>query len=87
MAEKLRASFEQVMLEHIPNTTNRYVDALPILGSKLIFVEEQPNIAIFRRNAPKELSKPSRELNLKHLKEYINVTRTLLKCLSGGVLT
>lgn len=46
MVEKLIARIEQVALEHIPYTTNIYADALAILGTKLTFVEEQPNIAL-----------------------------------------
>ncbi|KAI5317577.1 hypothetical protein L3X38_037284 [Prunus dulcis] len=44
--ERLVNSFKQFVLEHIPGVTNRYVDALATLGSKLSFVEEQPNIAV-----------------------------------------
>ncbi|KAB2617367.1 hypothetical protein D8674_013236 [Pyrus ussuriensis x Pyrus communis] len=41
----------------------------------------------WREIVKKEFSKPSRELNIKYLKEYINVVGTLYKRLSGGVLT
>ncbi|XP_068338990.1 uncharacterized protein [Pyrus communis] len=51
IAEKLMASFKQVLLEHIPGTTNRYADALATLGSKLTFIEEQLNIVVIRRKA------------------------------------
>ncbi|KAB2632430.1 reverse transcriptase [Pyrus ussuriensis x Pyrus communis] len=85
---------DKVVLEHIPGTTNKYVNALAKIGSKRTFVEEQPNIAIIRREALnidaaflEELSKPSGELNIKCLKEYINVTGTLYKRLPGGMLT
>ncbi|KAM1052837.1 hypothetical protein ACFX2J_000410 [Malus domestica] len=95
MDEKLMACFKQVVVEHILSTTNRYADDLATLNSKLIFVNEQPNIAVIRRERPtinalfseeapkgdnwretvrRELSKPSRELSIKCLKEYINVT-------------
>ncbi|CAL8112470.1 unnamed protein product [Prunus armeniaca] len=47
-AETLINSFKQIVLEHIPGITNRYVDALATLGSKLSFVEEQPNITIIK---------------------------------------
>ncbi|CAL8151429.1 unnamed protein product [Prunus armeniaca] len=40
------------MMEHIPRATNRYVDALATLGSKLSFVQEQPNITVIRRSTP-----------------------------------
>ncbi|KAB2614623.1 hypothetical protein D8674_021211 [Pyrus ussuriensis x Pyrus communis] len=52
IAEKLMTSFKRVVLEHIPDTTNRYTNALPILGSKLTFIEEQPNIVVIRKEAP-----------------------------------
>ncbi|KAB2614619.1 hypothetical protein D8674_021207 [Pyrus ussuriensis x Pyrus communis] len=41
----------RVVLE-FPDTINRYVNALATFGSKLTFVEEQPNIAIIRKEAP-----------------------------------
>ncbi|CAL9019486.1 unnamed protein product [Prunus brigantina] len=51
-AERLVRSFKQVVLEHIPGVTNRYADALATLGSRLSFVEEQPNIAVIKRDTP-----------------------------------
>ncbi|XP_021833842.1 uncharacterized protein LOC110773621 [Prunus avium] len=51
-AEKLVNSFKQVVLEHIPGATNRYADALATLGSKLSFVQEQPNITVVKRDVP-----------------------------------
>ncbi|CAL9005499.1 unnamed protein product [Prunus brigantina] len=51
-AERLVRSFKQVVLEHIPGVTNRYADALATLGSKLLFVEEQPNIAVIKKDMP-----------------------------------
>ncbi|CAL9030023.1 unnamed protein product [Prunus brigantina] len=51
-AERLVRSFKQVVLEHIPGVTNRYADALATLGSKLSFVEEQPNIAVIKKDMP-----------------------------------
>lgn len=52
------ASFKQVVLEYIPDTTNRYADAQATLGSKLAFVEEQLNIAVIKRKA-QPLMQPS----------------------------
>lgn len=51
IVEKIMTSFKQVVLKHILGTTNRYVDALAILGSKLTFIEEQFNIVVIRRDA------------------------------------
>ncbi|XP_008223469.1 PREDICTED: uncharacterized protein LOC103323260 [Prunus mume] len=51
-AERLVRSFKQVVLEHIPGVTNRYADALATLGSKLSFVEKQPNIAVIKKDMP-----------------------------------
>ncbi|CAL9005243.1 unnamed protein product [Prunus brigantina] len=51
-AERLVRSFKQVVLEHIPGVTNRYADALATLGSRLSFIEEQPNIAVIKRDTP-----------------------------------
>ncbi|XP_021825361.1 uncharacterized protein LOC110766353 [Prunus avium] len=51
-AEKLVSSFEEVLLEHIPGVTNRYADALATLGSKLSFIQEQPNITVVKRDVP-----------------------------------
>ncbi|KAI5343556.1 hypothetical protein L3X38_011432 [Prunus dulcis] len=51
-AERLVQSFKQVVLEHIPGVTNRYADALATLGSKLLFVEEQPNITVIKKDVP-----------------------------------
>ncbi|CAL8992411.1 unnamed protein product [Prunus brigantina] len=51
-AERLINSFKQTMMEHIPGVTNRYADALATLGSKLSFVQEQPNITVIKRNTP-----------------------------------
>ncbi|CAL2270465.1 unnamed protein product [Prunus armeniaca] len=51
-AERLVRSFKQVVLEHIPGVTNRYPDALATLGSRLSFVEEQPNIAVIKKDTP-----------------------------------
>ncbi|VVA33944.1 PREDICTED: LOW QUALITY PROTEIN, partial [Prunus dulcis] len=45
-AERLINSFKQVVMEHIPGVTNRYADALATLGSKLSYVQEQPNITV-----------------------------------------
>ncbi|KAB2625596.1 hypothetical protein D8674_017256 [Pyrus ussuriensis x Pyrus communis] len=87
MAWKIIVSFKHVVLEHIPITTNRYVDALATLSFKLTFIEEQPNIIVIRREAlaidatfPEELSG---KLNIKYLKEHINVAGTLYKRLPG----
>ncbi|CAL2248223.1 unnamed protein product [Prunus armeniaca] len=52
IAKGLVHSFKQVMLEHISGVTNRYADALTTLGSKLSFVEEQPNIAVIKKDMP-----------------------------------
>ncbi|BFG25056.1 hypothetical protein CerSpe_113300 [Prunus speciosa] len=49
-AEKIINSFKQVVMEHIPGVTNRYADALATLGSKLSFVEEQPNITVIKKD-------------------------------------
>ncbi|BFG30469.1 hypothetical protein CerSpe_167430 [Prunus speciosa] len=49
-AEKIINYFKQVMMEHIPGVTNRYADALATLGSKLSFVEEQPNITMIKKD-------------------------------------
>ncbi|BFG30001.1 hypothetical protein CerSpe_162750 [Prunus speciosa] len=49
-AEKIISSFKQVVMEHIPGVTNRYADALATLGSKLSFVEEQPNITVIKKD-------------------------------------
>ncbi|CAL8992530.1 unnamed protein product [Prunus brigantina] len=51
-AERLINSFKQVAMEHIPGITNRYADALATLGSKLSFVQEQPNITVIKRSTP-----------------------------------
>ncbi|CAL9029781.1 unnamed protein product [Prunus brigantina] len=51
-AERLINSFKQTVMEHIPGVTNRYADALATLGSKLSFVQEQPNITVIKRNTP-----------------------------------
>ncbi|CAL2265375.1 unnamed protein product [Prunus armeniaca] len=51
-AERLVRSFKQVVLEHIPGVTNRYANGLATLGSKLSFVEEQPNIAVIKKDMP-----------------------------------
>ncbi|CAL8164018.1 unnamed protein product [Prunus armeniaca] len=51
-AERLINSFKQIVMEHIPRVTNRYADALATLGSKLSFVQEQPNITVIRRGTP-----------------------------------
>ncbi|CAL2229588.1 unnamed protein product [Prunus armeniaca] len=51
-AERLINSFKQIVMEHIPGVTNRYADALATLGSKLSFVQEQPNITVIRKDAP-----------------------------------
>ncbi|CAL8169053.1 unnamed protein product [Prunus armeniaca] len=51
-AERLVCSFKQVVSEHILGVTNRYADALATLGSKLSFVEEQPNIAVIKKDMP-----------------------------------
>ncbi|CAL9018448.1 unnamed protein product [Prunus brigantina] len=51
-AERLINSFEQVVMEHIPGVTNRYADALATLGSKLSFVQKQPNITVIKRSTP-----------------------------------
>ncbi|CAL8091801.1 unnamed protein product [Prunus armeniaca] len=51
-AERLINSFKQIVMEHIPCVTNRYADALVKLGSKLSFVQEQPNITVIRRSTP-----------------------------------
>ncbi|CAL2256980.1 unnamed protein product [Prunus armeniaca] len=51
-AERLINSFKQIVMEHIPGVTNRYVDALATLGSKLSFMQEQPNITVIRRGTP-----------------------------------
>ncbi|CAL8993069.1 unnamed protein product [Prunus brigantina] len=50
VAERLVNSFKQVVLENIPGVTNRYADALATLGSKLSFVEGQPNITVMKRD-------------------------------------
>ncbi|CAL2271820.1 unnamed protein product [Prunus armeniaca] len=42
-----------LVLKHIPGVTNRYADALATLGSKLSFVEEQPNIAVIKKDMPR----------------------------------
>ncbi|CAL2239733.1 unnamed protein product [Prunus armeniaca] len=49
---QLQGSFAQIVIEHIPGVTNRYTDALAILGSKLSFVQEEPNITVIRRSTP-----------------------------------
>ncbi|KAI5338175.1 hypothetical protein L3X38_017446 [Prunus dulcis] len=49
-AERLVNSFKQVVLEHIPGVTSRCADALATLGSKLSFVEEQPNITVIKKD-------------------------------------
>ncbi|CAL9017729.1 unnamed protein product [Prunus brigantina] len=51
-AERLINSFKQTVMEHIPGVTNRYADALATLGSKLSFVQEQPNITVIKRSTP-----------------------------------
>ncbi|CAL8119209.1 unnamed protein product [Prunus armeniaca] len=51
-AERLINSFKQIVMEHILGVTNRYADALATLGSKLSFVQEQPNITVIRRGTP-----------------------------------
>ncbi|CAL8992919.1 unnamed protein product [Prunus brigantina] len=51
-AERLINSFKQIVMEHIPGVTNRYADALATLGSKLSFVQEQPNITVIKRSTP-----------------------------------
>ncbi|XP_021825313.1 uncharacterized protein LOC110766319 [Prunus avium] len=51
-AERLIGSFKKVVLEHIPGVTNRYADALATLGSKLSFIQEQPNITVIKRDVP-----------------------------------
>ncbi|KAI5337975.1 hypothetical protein L3X38_017246 [Prunus dulcis] len=51
-AERLVNSFKQVVMEHIPGVTNRYADALATLGSKLSYVQEQPDITVVRRETP-----------------------------------
>ncbi|KAI5343320.1 hypothetical protein L3X38_011196 [Prunus dulcis] len=51
-AERLISSFKQVVMEHILGVTNRYADALATLGSRLSFVEEQPNIAVVKKDIP-----------------------------------
>ncbi|KAI5338935.1 hypothetical protein L3X38_018207 [Prunus dulcis] len=48
-AERLINSFKQIVMEHIPGVTNRNADALATLGSKLLFVQEQPNVTGIRR--------------------------------------
>ncbi|CAL2256587.1 unnamed protein product [Prunus armeniaca] len=50
--ERLINSFKQIVMEHIPGVTNKYGDALATLGSKLLFVQEQPNITVIRRGTP-----------------------------------
>ncbi|CAL2246605.1 unnamed protein product [Prunus armeniaca] len=50
VTERLVNSFKQVVLEHISGVTNRYADALATLGSKLSFVEEQPNITVIKKD-------------------------------------
>ncbi|CAL8992937.1 unnamed protein product [Prunus brigantina] len=51
-AERLVRSFKQVVLEDIPRVIDRYADALATLGSRLSFVEEQPNIAVIKKDTP-----------------------------------
>ncbi|KAB2596019.1 hypothetical protein D8674_031469 [Pyrus ussuriensis x Pyrus communis] len=47
------------------------------------FLEEAPEGDDWRETVRIEFSKPNKELNVKCLKEYINVTGTFYKCLSG----
>ncbi|XP_008231232.1 PREDICTED: uncharacterized protein LOC103330426 [Prunus mume] len=77
-AERLVCSFKQVVLEHIPGVTNRYADALGTLGSRLSFVEEQPNIAVIKKDTP-VIEAMAQE---KQLEED-----DWRKCLPGGILT
>ncbi|CAL8114119.1 unnamed protein product [Prunus armeniaca] len=51
-AERLINSFKQIVMEHITGVTNRYANTLSTLGSKLSFVQEQPNIIVIKRNTP-----------------------------------
>ncbi|KAI5337876.1 hypothetical protein L3X38_017147 [Prunus dulcis] len=51
-AERLINSFKKIVMEHIPGVTNRYADALATLGSKLSFVQEQPNITVIKKGMP-----------------------------------
>ncbi|XP_008232131.1 PREDICTED: uncharacterized protein LOC103331291 [Prunus mume] len=80
--------------------TNRYADALATLGSKLSFVEEQPNIAVikkdmlvieamaqeddWRKSVKEKMGKGS---DIKELKDYGIILEELYKRLPGGILT
>ncbi|XP_021817375.1 uncharacterized protein LOC110759596 [Prunus avium] len=59
-AKRLVSSFKQIVLEHIPGVTNRYADALATLGSKLSFVEEQPNITVIKKSCARSRNDDSR---------------------------
>ncbi|KAB2635970.1 hypothetical protein D8674_026504 [Pyrus ussuriensis x Pyrus communis] len=84
MVEKLMVSFKHVVLAFILGITNRYIDTLATLGSKLTFFKEQPNIT---ETVRRKLYGPGGKLNIKSFKEYINVSGTLYKHLHRGVLT
>lgn len=46
-------------MEHTPDITNRYADALATLGSKLSFTNEEPNISVVRRDEPATKTLPT----------------------------
>ncbi|CAL2230297.1 unnamed protein product [Prunus armeniaca] len=96
--ERLVNSFKQVVLEHIPGVTNRYADALATLGSKLSFVEEQPNITVIKKDMPVVEGEESdwrkfvkenigKGSDIKELKDYAIIFGELYRCLLGGILT
>lgn len=95
MAWKIIVSFKYMVLEYIPITTNRYVDALAniivirrkALAINAAFPEEVSNDDDWRETIKIKLSKLSEELNIKYLKKHINVVGTLYKRLPGWVLT
>ncbi|XP_021830108.1 uncharacterized protein LOC110770303 [Prunus avium] len=59
--ERLVNSFKKVVMEHIPGVTNRYADALATLGSKLSFVNEQPNITVIKKDMTAVEAMPQEE--------------------------
>ncbi|EXB67551.1 hypothetical protein L484_006000 [Morus notabilis] len=51
MAQRMVKKFKQVVIEHTPESGNRYTDALVTLGSRLCFSGEATSMAILKKDA------------------------------------
>ncbi|KAB2622177.1 hypothetical protein D8674_024359 [Pyrus ussuriensis x Pyrus communis] len=63
------------------NKANVVVIRREASSTDALFLKEPPKGNDWKETVRRELSKPSGEFSIKCLKEYINVTRTLYKCL------